>query len=444
MELRDLIITPLLIILVYVVAYFIRGRFTDVITRRYFFPALTVKIIGALSLGLVYQFYYDGGDTFNYHTFGSRVIWEALMENPVTGLKLIFFSSEHPDPATFRYASRILFYSDSSSYFVIRMAAILNIFTFSAYSATAVLFAVISFIGSWLFFLAFYRQYPDLHKWIAVSAFFIPSVFFWGSGILKDTIILACLGSSTYEVKKIFIDKHVTVKSFIILLVSLLAIYEIKKYVLLCFLPAALFWIFIGNLSKIGSPILKILLVPLVVAVTVASGYFAVLKVGASDPRYALDKLAKTARITAYDIGFYTGRNAGSGYSLGQLDDSFGSLLRLSPQAINVSLFRPYLWEVKNPLMLLSALESLALLGFTAYLILFRGLRFFRAFRNPTVLFCLIFSITFAFAVGVSTFNFGTLARYKIPLLPFYLIALVLIADQTNRDKKLGPLEVVE
>ena len=76
-----------------------------------------------------------------------------------------------------------------------------------------------------------------------------------------------------------------------------------------------------------------------------------------------------TAKITAYDIGYYTGRDAGSGYSLGELDGTFGSMIRLSPQAINVSLFRPYLWEVKNPLMLLSALESFLLLSLCLYII---------------------------------------------------------------------------
>ena len=31
---------------------------------------------------------------------------------------------------------------------------------------------------------------------------------------------------------------------------------------------------------------------------------------------------------------------------------------------------------------------------------------------------------TLAFAVGVSTFNFGTLSRYKIPMEPFYLLGI--------------------
>ena len=54
------------------------------------------------------------------------------------------------------------------------------------------------------------------------------------------------------------------------------------------------------------------------------------------------------------------------------------------------------------------------------------------------------FSISFAFAVGVSTFNFGTLVRYKIPLLPFFLVALVLIRHHSKSARKLDELETTE
>jgi hypothetical protein len=54
---------------------------------------------------------------------------------------------------------------------------------------------------------------------------------------------------------------------------------------------------------------------------------------------------------------------------------------------------------------------------------------------NPTVAFCLGFSLIFAFAVGVSTYNFGTLVRYKIPMLPFFIIALILVDDLAKHER---------
>jgi hypothetical protein len=70
--------------------------------------------------------------------------------------------------------------------------------------------------------------------------------------------------------------------------------------------------------------------------------------------------------------------------------------------------------------------------------------KFFRSFQDPTILFCLVFSLIFAFAVGVSTYNFGTLMRYKIPLMPFYCVGLVLILDYVNKLRKADRFETTE
>jgi len=162
------------------------------------------------------------------------------------------------------------------------------------------------------------------------------------------------------------------------------------------------------------------------------SGYLAINEISKHDTRYALDRLGETAMITAMDIGYWTGKDAGSKYSLGIPDQSVTGMLSKAPLAINVSLFRPYLWEIRNPLMLITGLESFLFLVLTIYTmwkIGWRGIKI--GLKDPTVVFCLLFAFTFAFAVGISTYNFGSLARYKIPLLPFYLSALVLLFYNT-------------
>lgn len=440
MELRDFIVTPIVLMLVYAGAYIVRPWVTDTVNRKYFFPALSLRIIGALALGFLYQFYYGGGDTFNYHTRGSRPIWEAFQESPIIGLKLLFSNGELVGD-TFKYASQITFYLDPSSFFIARIAAVFDLITFSSYSATAVLFSVFGFAGSWALFTTFYQKLPNRHMWIAVATLFIPSVVFWGSGIMKDTITLGCLGFLTFSIYSIFVKKKYSIKSIILLVLTVWIIFSVKKYILLCFFPAALLWVYLSRLQNISSPVLRILLVPIVMGMVILSAYYSVIVIGRDDPRYAVDKIAETAQITAYDIGFYSGRDAGSGYDLGTLDGTFEGMLKILPQAVNVSLFRPYLWEVKNPLMLLSAMESLCLFAITIYMFFHFRTRAFKSLLEPMVLFCLTFSITFAFAIGASTFNFGTLTRYKIPLLPFYMLGLILIQNFSKEEttkRKLG------
>jgi len=55
------------------------------------------------------------------------------------------------------------------------------------------------------------------------------------------------------------------------------------------------------------------------------------------------------------------------------------------------------------------------------------NLDFMNFFADETLQFCLIFTLIFAFAVGISTSNFGSLVRYKIPCLPFYTAFLIIL-----------------
>jgi hypothetical protein len=443
MELRDFIVTPPLIILLYVIAYIIRPYVTDSITRRYFIAALSVRIFGALALGFVYQFYYSGGDTYNYHTHGSRIVWQAFADDPSLGLKLL--ASDGKDVRDiYKYATKIPFFSDRSSFAVVKLASVFDLFTFSTYSGTAVLFSIIGFVGSWMLFQTFYLLRPYQHRLIAMACLFIPSVVFWGSGLLKDTITLACLGFCTFAVFRIFIKGQFNFLIVALLLVSIYGLYAIKIYILLTFLPAVIVWVFLFNFSKIKSLVTKLLMLPFVMFVVVLLSYLAMVKASEDNPKYSINTIAKTAQITAYDIRYWTGRNAGSGYTLGELDGTWQSMIKLFPKGVNVSLFRPYLWEVNNPLMFITALEALALLALSAYVLIKTRQNLLGILSNPTVLFCLLFSITFAFAVGVSTFNFGTLARYKIPLLSFYSLALILIYDSWKRERKLAAFERTE
>ena len=296
----------------------------------------------------------------------------------------------------------------------------------------------------WMFFLTFYFQYPNLHKSLALASFFIPSVVFWGSGLLKDTVTLACLGMATYLIYELFIRKRFKLFYAVVLVLCGYTLYVIKIYILLNFLPMAIIWIFLANLKMVRSPVAKALISPFILVVAAGLSFYALVKAGEDNQKYSLEKIAETAKVTAYDIRYWTGRDAGSGYSLGDLDGSFNSMLKLAPQAINVSLFRPYIWEVKNPLMLLSALESLVLLAIVIFLIFRRNVHILQSLTNPNVLCCLVFSVTFAFAVGVSTFNFGTLVRYKIPLLPFFAVSLILINHYSKSERKLEEFDSTE
>lgn len=434
MEFKDFFVTPVYLGFFCIAVYVIRPYYTNELTRGYFIPALLVKFAGAIIVGFIYQFYYQGGDTFSFTTHGSQHIWNAFLDSPPKAFRMLLLDAGEKDPSTFEYTSRIFFYRDKSSYFIIKVAGFFSFFSFHTYSTMALFFAVMSFSGSWAFYSVFSKLYPHLSKPLAFGILFVPSVFFWGSGVLKDTLTLAALGWFTYAIYQFFIINNRKLSSVFLMAISTYILVNVKIYIFLCFAPAAIIWVFLYKANQIRSTFLKFAAVPFFLAIGAGVGYLAIDSASGLDSRYQLDGLAERVKITAYDIRYGTGKNAGSGYSLGELDGSFANLVSLAPAAINVSLFRPYLWEVRNPLMLISALESLGILLLTLIILLRKSRRLISELKNPNIVFCLIFSLTFAFAVGVATYNFGSLSRYKIPLFPFYLTALMVLNDD-QKDK---------
>ena len=437
MELKDFFITPLFVILIFAIAYILRPFVTERQNRRYFIPGLTMKIIGALAVGFIYQFYYGGGDTFTYFHLGSKYIWEAFRDSPILAFKLIFTGTEYSGD-TFQYAANIYTYGDPSSYFVVRVAGLFDILTFHTYSATAVLFAFMSFSGLWALYHVLYKMYPKIHFGMAIAVFFIPSVFFWGSGILKDTITIGALGWATWGIYYLFIAQKKLLISGLVLAISLFTIYSIKIYILLCLMPAAILWVFYLRIGGVRNMLLKIIITPVVLTIAGILGYFSIIKIGEDSPRYNIENIAFTAKETAMWIHYVSERSGGSAYSLGDFDYSPAGVARKFLPAIWVTLYRPHLWEVNNIVMLLSALEAFALLLFTLYAIYHVG--FIRSLKtissNPFLIFCFLFSIVFAFAVGITTYNFGSLVRYKIPLYPFFVSGLFILLSYSKRERK--------
>ena len=85
-------------------------------------------------------------------------------------------------------------------------------------------------------------------------------------------------------------------------------------------------------------------------------------------------------------------------------------------------LARPLPFEAHNLTSGLAALEmSAMLLALIVAVVRARPAGFFRTLReSPVLLFALIFALVSAAPIGLATTNFGTLSRYRAPIIPFY------------------------
>ena len=194
------------------------------------------------------------------------------------------------------------------------------------------------------------------------------------------------------------------------------------------FIPGLAVWLYAINIKNVRNVIVKVLVGPILLLGFGLVSFLLINQVSSTNDKYALSSISHQAAITAYDIRYGWGSTAGGegGYDIGELDGSWSSMFRLFPAAVNVSLFRPYIWEAKNPLMLISSFESAIFMILTFLAVVNKGMRK-SLFNDPFILFCITYVLIFSFAVGVSTFNFGSLMRYKIPMLPFFASFLVMI-----------------
>ena len=440
LSLQDLLLTPIYLGILYGIAFAIRSKVTNVYTRKYFIPALTIKFVGAIMFGLIYEFYYHGGDTSGYYAEANRV-YDIFGRNFSEGWQLMTTAVGSTSPATLKYGSMFTWFTHAPTEdFVVRLCVVMALLSFSTYSVMALFFAVLSFSGMWAMYITFIKLRPQLYEKLALAVLFIPSVFFWGSGVMKDSLCIGALGWVFYAFYRGAIEKKNILRVTITGLIAAVPIVETKIYILLAFLPPALLWVFNENSTRIKSAGLRLIAKPVLLLVGGGLAYVAATTLTAGDARYDIDAIGERTKITADYLYITSVTQEGSAYNIGKLDGSIGSMVKISPQAIVVSLFRPFLWEVRNPIMLLSAFEALFYLYFTIRTFyragLGRGLGLVAT--TPILTLCFVFSLIFGATVGISSSNFGTLVRYKIPLMPFYMCGLLIMEDiaRTGRIPK--------
>lgn len=430
--LNDLLLAPIFLLVLFVFARSYVRKKKNPVYKKYFVAALAVRMASAILMALVYQYYYNGGgDTHTYFTYVLR-IREIFYESKSAFFNFVFLPSPDGFLLEKYFGTGASFFANDSSNIITRIALILSYPLCNTFILISFVFTIFCFYGCWKIFLLFQQLYPHLEKEFALACLFLPSVCFWGTGILKDPICLGALGALTYHIYKLFFEKTKIIKRVIVIIICFWLLKIVKVYIILSFMPAYSFWLVFRYKETIRSQFLKSMMSPLIFIFSVIAGSFILYKIAAFSQRYAFDSIVRTAKDTQNWLYYSTQIQGGSGYSFGNIDYSTIGIIKVFPKAVNVALFRPYLWEARKPILIPAALEGLISLFFTIRLLYKTGFSRFTKLilTNPEVQFCLVFSIIFAFSVGFTSYNFGTLVRYKIPLMPFYYIALFILSDK--------------
>ncbi len=424
----DWLLIPIYFLGIYFIANYIQKKnISKQPLYKWYTRGLMVKLIGAIAVCLIYQLYYTGGDTTCYFET-SRSILNLARKDIIVFIDILSGANTHENYTSFDASTGWpIYWYDDKALFVSRLLVPLCFFSFNNFVITAILLAWLCYTGVWRLFLLFNEEFPVLQKQLAISILFIPSVVFWGSGLLKDTITLSAVGWYTYHFYYFFIRKKYSVGSGICIFISAFLLIAIKPYILFALLPGSIIWLSNQRLKKIQSKVLRSLATPFFISIGIGLGVLILSQMGDVLGVYAIDKVLDKAVVSNMDQkqSYYNGNS----FDIGDFEATLPGVMSKAHLAIAATLFRPYLWDARNPVMFLSALENTYILLLTLFLMI--RLKFFGFFtligENPLLLFSVLFALFFAFSVGLATSNFGSLVRLKIPCIPFFVSSLFVL-----------------
>ena len=347
-------------------------------------------------------------------------MYDAFWTNPRDYFKMLFgihCNTEYFNVEYFNNMSNWVRSYDNGLFndnrLMIRVNAFLRIFSFGNYHVHSIILAFLAFMGSFSLSKLFFEvSRSKVLTYIAV--FLVPSLVFWSSGILKEAVLLAALGFFAYHFYQLFDSKR-TWKNYVMLFLMSCVLIVLKLYVFMAFFPAIIIWMVISKWRRS----LWVYLLMYILFIAIAT------LIGELNPRYdfvnlIVDKQRQFIRLA----DFYP---VNSRFDLEVLSYEFWSLLLSSPEAIFNVFTKPWPNELNSILYIPSFIEnSLILLLLVTTFVYGKALK---VKEWDFVIFCLSFCIILYTVIGLTTPITGAIVRYKIPAIPFLMMAVFMLID---------------
>ena len=384
------LVIPAIVLLNLVVIYSLVDRTAHPAFSRLLELALAVRLTGALArYAMAYVFYGGAADAERYNLYAAGryilwregyVVWDWGGKQGTQWMELI----------------------TTAVYTVIGPSPL----------AAFLVFASFSFWGSYLIYRAFVIAVPDGdHRQFALLVFFLPSLNFWASSIGKEAWLMFFIGYTAYGAARFFTSRPWGL--------TLLALGAVGTALIRPHLSVLLFAALVvaqllrpartqtgGNLAKLAA-----------LALLAGAGWILVTQ---SAQFLGIDDFSYQAIADSVTTASDQASESGSTFTPVSLSNPLGV-----PMAFVTILFRPFVFETRNPAMLIQSIEGMVVLYL---LIRFRPrlrplLRLLRT--NPFALFSALFVLNFTIAFA-GFGNFGILARQRVLMLPFFLMMLAL------------------
>ncbi|MER2996940.1 hypothetical protein [Pontibacter populi] len=388
------------------------------ILKPYLFPALGLKLVCGILLGLLYFHYYGEGDTITYFNASQKLT--QLARDDAGAYWRLLLLNEFPSESFKESVPFTRFADFSNSFFLLKVISLFNLLTGSSYYLIGLYFSLFSFWGMARLAATLSIVFPDTKKAAIVALLFFPSVVFWSSGLLKDAVLMGSMCWAMAFVLQLAHQQKQAIATWLLLPLQLYLFVKIKIFfaaLLLFLLGSYLLIIWLSRTMKLLQTItaqLQTLAGFIVLAGTIVWQISGIFSLG-----FILHHLVKT-----YD-GLLALSLGGPHLSYSSLESTIPSIFSNSPKAFFSAIYRPFIGESSEVLYLLLGLENLFLLALTIIAIVSAFSKSWLQHIKLWHVILMLFIVASAIVIGISTPNFGTLSRYRIIFLPFLVYLLL-------------------
>ncbi len=401
------------------------------VKRTYLVAVFALKLMAGFGLAQLYTDHYTHrrtGDAFRFYD-DARILHSSFEDSPRTYLKLMTGIGLKDDPAAMTYYYRMThmerayytgFINDNAT--IIRFNAFLMLFSMGSYHVHTAFSCFIAMIGLTALFRLFYTYFPR-KKWAMFFAvYLLPTVVFWGSGVLKEPILLLGMGVFLLGYFR-FIYGNANWKDGIMISCGFFILLITKGYVLQCMAPALLGLILVkrsgGRRFWLWFSIPHLAAVLLIwIGPMVSDG----LKIA------ELIGLKQTAFYNIADLS-----HAGSVIEIRRVEEPI-DVFTAAPEALANIYLRPWPWQWKKAVFIPAALEN-SLMLLCLFIMLWNYKRP-PGLSLPILAFAGSFVLILGVVSGETVPILGALVRYKLPALIFIFVLIFAAIDHSLLQRR--------
>ena len=388
------------------IAWLVFKKWGAAYPRLFWISFLSRVAVGAV-LGLVYLYYYSANDTWIF--FNDATILAQFGWRDVEGyLKFLFFD-EAPG-----YLLDQLINSQERSLFLIKIMSLISWLGGDTYWVSAAWFSLISFLAAWYLFSVITFHFEKSWVAAAIAFLFFPSIVFWSSGLVKETMALAGI----YFVSGIFLKFRFNQKvrwfEWILALGGCWVAWNLKYYWAAMFIATIITYLLVF-LLRIRIPFIKNNKIAtwIVIFVLLCAG------VSFSHPNFYPHRFLEVL-LTNHDEFVRISKDDGLIHFY-QLHASWGSVILNAPWALFSGILRPFLGEASGLMAALASVENMVIM-----VLLISAMARIRILKSPRLLLLSVgvYIVVLCVFLALSTPNLGTLSRYRIGFLPFLIFMI--------------------